>query len=137
MKMKKYFYIIALTMGLAALTACTKKTDNEKSSTQYELISQSNSSNYSCENADGETIFGNRMTCELEISGTPDEKEQLQAIAKHVDETEEEQGIKVIEVTAVCKFSDGTEKTYLLRGENSESLITEENGKEVYQDWNQ
>ena len=92
---------------------------------EYEEISRKVTANYSCQDATGETIYGSQMKCELELKEEADERTMLLLADQCAREAGEEQGNDVIEIKAVFKLPDKTEKKYLLRGKNRESLVND------------
>lgn len=135
--MKRYLWIygVLFLFCLSGLSGCGKKEGS------FEVKMEMRTSNYSCRDSAGQQIYGDKMFYEIQQTEEMTEGERLDAIAGAVEKLreaagEENEGVsaEVIEVEAVWTEQDGREKTYLLRGKELETLVTIDNGREVYTD---
>lgn len=137
---KKWCYRVLLILGMLVLGGCGKDRKNVSESA-YSVKEEAYSSNYSCKDKDGRDIMGNKAVYSIEQKEEMTEGQKLEVIARLVGADGKKDGAgqntmpdNVIEAEAHWKGLDGKEKIYLLRGKKLESYVTEEEGKETYQE---
>lgn len=141
MKTKKWAYGLFLFLGIMILGGCTQGTEDKKeeiavSESSYTVREKMSSANYSCKNKEGDSIFGMKMFCEIKQEEKLSEKQKLEIIVRVAEKWEKDMEGNIIEAEALWEDLSGNKKTYLLRGENLESIVNKENGKEVYKERN-
>ena len=137
---KKIWYGILLALCVSMLGGCGKDKKNV-SENAYSVVEEKYTTNYSCKDKVGKDLIGNKVTYRIEQKKEMTEGEKLEVIAGLAEKDEEGGGTEpnvtsgnVVEAEAQWKDLNGKEKTYLLRGGELESFVTEKDGKETYQD---